>query len=103
MKRSETRYDSEVHVLIRTLKEVGLQVDVEDIAAQTLDRIVEWQDVYALAILDVKTLVYVHEIGKLDTQVVSGDFVNLDTALLHIIGTQADENRVSPLLASAFS
>ena len=70
---------------LHTLKEVGLEVDVEDVAAQTLDRIVEREDVDALAVLDIQALVYVNEIAQLNAQVVASNLVHLDLALLHIV------------------
>ena len=86
--------------MIHTLKEVWLEVDVENVAAETLDRVVEWQDMYALSVLDVEALMNMNKVSELDTQVVTGDLVHLDLALLDVIRAQADENSVSPLLPS---
>lgn len=46
---------------------------------------------------------YVYEITELDTQVVTGDLVHLDLALLDVVGAQTDENGISPLLTPANS
>ena len=83
-----------------TFKEVRLEVHVEDVAAQTLDGVVEGQDVDALAVLDIETLVHIDEIAKLDAQVVARDLVHLYPALLDIVGAQADQDSVAPLLAT---
>lgn len=55
---------------------------------------------YPLAVLDVQALMHVDKIAEPDTQVVSGDLIHLDFALLNVIGAQTNENRVSPLLPS---
>lgn len=86
-----------------TLEEVRLEVHVEDVAAEALDGVVERQNVHTLSVLDVQALMYVYEITELDTQVVTGDFVHLDLALLDVVGAQTDENGISPLLTPANS
>ena len=48
------------------LEEIRLDVYIENIATQTLDRVIEWKDVYAAAIFNVETMVNIHKIAKLD-------------------------------------
>jgi hypothetical protein len=55
------------------LEEVGLEEDVEDVARETLDRVVEGEDVDALAVLDVVARVDGAEVAELDAQVVARD------------------------------
>jgi hypothetical protein len=86
---------------MHTFEEVGLEVDIEDVSAQTLDGVVEGKNVDALAVLDVEARVYVNEITKLDAQVITSDLVQLDAALLDVVGAQANENGVLALLATA--
>jgi hypothetical protein len=42
-----------IDLSIHTFEEVGLEVDIEDVTTETFDGVVEWQDVYPLAIFDV--------------------------------------------------
>ena len=86
---------------LQTFEEVGLEVNIEDVTAETLDGVVEGKDVYALAVLDVQARVHVDHVAKLDTEVVTGDLVHLDFALLDIVRAQADEHSIVPLLAAA--
>ena len=83
----------------RTLQEVRLEIDIKNVAAETLNGVVEGQDVDAFAVLDVQALMYVHQIAELDAKVVARDLVHLNLALFDVIRAQADENRVSPLLS----
>jgi hypothetical protein len=39
-----------IDLSIHTFEEVGLEVDIEDITTEAFDGVVEWQDVYPLAI-----------------------------------------------------
>ena len=86
---------------MHTFEEVGLEVDIEDVSAQTLDGVVERKNVDTFAVLDVETRVYVDEIAELDAQVVTRDLVELDATLLDVVGAQANENGVLALLATA--
>ena len=83
-----------------TFEEVRLEVDLEQVAGKTLDRVVEWEDVDTLAILDVQARVDVDNIAELDSKVVAGDLVHLDFALFHGVGAQANENSIVPPLAA---
>ena len=91
---------SKVGKVALTLKEIWLEVNIEDITGETLDRVVEGQDVDALAVLDVQARVHVDHVAKLDTEVVTCDLVHLDFALLNIVRAQADEHSIVPLLAA---
>ena len=84
----------------RTLQEVRLEVDIEQVAAETLHGIVERKYVYSLAVLDVRTSVNVNDIAELDSQVVSGDLVHLNLALVDIVGAETDKNGISSLLSA---
>lgn len=53
---------------------------------------------HALAIFDVETLVHINEIAKLDAKIVTCNLVHLYATFLDIIGAQADEDSVPPLL-----
>ena len=82
------------------LKEIRLDIYVENIAAQTLDGVVERKNVHALSVFDVKTLMNVHKIAELDAKVVTCDLVHLYATFLDIIGAQTDEDGVPPLLSA---
>lgn len=84
-----------------TLEEIWFQVYIENVSGETLNRVVEGQDVDALAVLDVQALVHVDKITELDSQVVTSNFVHLDLAFLDVIGGQANEDCISPLLSPA--
>ena len=47
----------------RTLEEIRLEVDFEQVATQPLDGVVKGEDMYPLSVLDVETLVNVDEIA----------------------------------------
>jgi hypothetical protein len=83
---------------MRTLEEVRLDVHIENIAAQALDRVVEWQNVHTLSVFDIKALVDIDEVAKLDAKIVTCNLVHLYTTFLDIIRTQTDQDGVSPLL-----
>lgn len=85
---------------ICTFEEIGFEVDIENIAAEALDGVIEGQDVYALAVFDVKTLVDVDEIAELDSQVVTSDLVHLDSTFLNIVGAQTDQHCIASLLSA---
>lgn len=83
-----------------TFQEVGLEVDIKDVPAETFDGIVKGQYMNAFSVFDIKTLVNIDKITKFHTQIVTGDFVHLNSALLYVIRTQADENGISALLST---
>ena len=72
-------------VRIRTFEEVRLDVYIENIAAQALDRIVERQNVHTLAIFDIKALVDIDQVAKLDAKVVTRNFVYLYATFHNVI------------------
>lgn len=84
-----------------TLQEVWFQVDIKNISTETLDRVVEGENVDAFAVFDIWTLVNDRDISQLYPEIVSGDFVHLDLSLFNIIGTEDDENSVTSLLSTA--
>ena len=55
------------------LEEVGLEVHVKEIAGDTLDGVVEGEDVDALAVGDVATVGYGDDVGEADAQVLADD------------------------------
>ena len=85
---------------MRTLKEIRLDIDIENIATQTLNRVVEWQNVYALSIFDVKALVDIDKVTKLDAEIVARNLVHLYATFFNIVGAQADEDGIPSLLAT---
>ena len=84
----------------RTLEEVWLEVDLEDVAAKPFDRVVKGKDVDPLAVFDVQARMHVDEVAELDAQVVARHLVHLDPALLYIVRAQTDQHRVFALLAA---
>lgn len=83
--------------MTRTFKEIWLEVDVENVSTQTLDRVIERKDVNTFAVLDIETLMHVDEIGQFDPEIIASNLVHLNPTFLDVIGTQADENCVSSL------
>lgn len=86
--------------MTRTFKEVGFKIDVEEVTAETLDRVIERQNVYSFAVFDIETLVDVDEIPEFDSEVVSRDLVHLDLAFFNSVVTQANKDSIPPLLAT---
>jgi hypothetical protein len=84
--------------MTRTFKEVGLEIDVKDVATEAFDGIIEGQNVYALAVFDIEALVDVDKIAEFDSQVVSSDLVHLDSAFFDIVGAQTNEHSIVSLL-----
>ena len=85
----------------RTLQEVWFQVNIEDIPAKTLDRVIEGENVNAFAVFDIGTLVNDRDIPKLHSEVVSGHLVHLNLPLFDVIGTENNEDCVAPLLSTS--
>lgn len=79
------------------LEEVGLEEDVEDVAGEALDRVVERQDVDALAVLDVVAGVDGGNVAELDAQIVASDCTSSSS---HNVGS--DSNRTRKYLQTAF-
>jgi hypothetical protein len=90
-------------VMVRTFKEIRLKIDVENVPAEALDRIVERKDMHPFSIFDIETLVYVDEISQLDPKVITCNLVHLDSTLLDVVGTQTNEHRVSSLFATGYT
>ena len=84
---------------LRTLEEVGLQEDIENVARKTLDRVVEGEDVYPLAVLNVVAGMYADEITELDAQVIPCDLVELNAALLDVVRADTDQDCILALLS----
>jgi hypothetical protein len=54
-------------------QEIRLEVDIENVAAQTLDGVDEGQDLHALALFYVETRVHANEVTELYAQIIVGD------------------------------
>ena len=65
-----------------SLKEIRLEVDLEEVTAEALDGVIERQDMDAFSVLDVWERGDVAQVCKLDAQVVTRDFVHLDLPLV---------------------
>ncbi len=83
-----------------TFQEVGLEVNIEDVTTQTLDGVVERQNMNSFSVLDVETLMYADEVAKFDSQIVTSNFVHLNAALFNVIRTQANQYGIASLLAT---
>jgi len=68
------------------LEEVGLDEDVEEVSGQALNAVVKGQDVDPLAVLDVVAWVDGGDISELYSQVVPSHLVELNLALIDIVG-----------------
>ena len=86
--------------ITHTLEEVWLEVNIEDVAAETFNRVVEGKDVDTLSVFDIKALMYVYEIAELDPQVVAGDLVHLYASLFNIIRAETDKDCIAPLFTT---
>ena len=89
-----------MQVKMRTLKEIRLDIDIENIATQTLNGVIEWQNVYALSIFNVKTLVDIDKVTKLDAKIVTRNLIHLYATFIDIVGAQTDENGIPSLFAT---
>jgi len=81
------------------LQEVGLQVDVEQVAGDALDGVLEGQHVDARAVLDVRALVDGNDVAQANAQVLADDLVDTDLVLLGGLVGQHDADGVLALLA----
>ena len=55
---------------------------------------------HPLSVLDVKALMYAHEIAKFEPQIITSNLVHLNTTFFNVVGAQANENCVASLFAS---
>jgi hypothetical protein len=69
----------------RTLEEVRLEVNIKNVSAQTLDRVIKQKNVHIPAVFNLEALVYVDEVPELYAQAVVGHLIHLDSALCHVI------------------
>lgn len=90
-------------MMTHTFEEIWLQVDIENVSTQTLNRIIERKYMNPLPILDIKTLVHIDEICEFNAKVITGNFVHLDSTLFNVIGTETNENCVSSLLSTEYT
>ena len=81
------------------LEEVGLEVDVEEVAGDALDGVVEGEDVDALAVRDVAAGRDGHNVGETDAEVLANDLVHLDVGIVAVLVRQHDADGVAALLA----
>ena len=82
-----------------TIEEVRSEKYVKEVSTETLDRILERQDMYTSAVFDILSQVYMDDIAEFDSHVVTGNLVHLDSAFLYVIGAQAYENCISPVFS----
>ena len=68
-----------------TFKEVRLEVDLEDVAAQALDGVIERKNVDAFTVLDIQAWVDIDHVTELNAKVVAGNLIHLDLALLDVV------------------
>ena len=81
------------------LEEVGLEVDVEEVAGDALDGIVDGEDVDALAVRDVAARRDGDDVGQADAEVLPHDLVHLDGRVVAGLLGQDDADGVPALLA----
>jgi hypothetical protein len=81
------------------LQEVGLQESIEQIARETLDGIINRQNVDSLTVLDVGALVNRDDVTESDAKVGADDLVHANLGFLASLIGQNDANSVSSLLA----
>merc|ERR1719516_762312 len=60
------------------LQEVGLQVDLEPVSRETLDTVINGENVNPLAILDIRTALDGNNISKSDSEIVPDNAVHPD-------------------------
>lgn len=64
------------------LQEVGLQESIEQIARETLDGIINGQNVHSLTVLDVRALVNGDDVTESDAEVSTDDLVHTNLGFL---------------------
>mmetsp|Transcript_10965 Transcript_10965/g.22856 ORF Transcript_10965/g.22856 Transcript_10965/m.22856 type:complete len:215 (-) Transcript_10965:92-736(-) len=80
------------------LQEIRFEVHVEQVAADTLDRVVEGQHVNTLAILDIGALVDRHDVSETNAQVGADHLVHADLRLLTSVISEHNAHGVLALL-----
>ena len=81
------------------LQEVGLEVNVEEVAADPLDGIVQGQDVDALPVRDVPACRDRHHVGEAHPQVLADHLVHADVGIVAGVVGEDDADGVPALLA----
>mmetsp|Transcript_28920 Transcript_28920/g.62296 ORF Transcript_28920/g.62296 Transcript_28920/m.62296 type:complete len:224 (-) Transcript_28920:66-737(-) len=81
------------------LQEVGLEVDLEQVAGHALDGVVQGQDVHLLAVGHVFLGCDGDSVSQPDAQVLSDDLVHADVDVLGLVVGQHDADGVPALLA----
>mmetsp|Transcript_775 Transcript_775/g.1375 ORF Transcript_775/g.1375 Transcript_775/m.1375 type:complete len:266 (+) Transcript_775:1944-2741(+) len=80
------------------LQEVGFEINIEQVATDALDRMLERQHVNTLAVLDVGALVDRYNVSEANTQVGTHHLVHTDLRLLTGVVSEHDAHGVFALL-----
>jgi len=88
------------NMITRTFKEVGFKVDIENITAETLDRVIKRKNVNTFTVFNIEALMNIDEITEFNAEIITSNFVHLNSAILDVIRAQTDENSIPPLLST---
>mmetsp|Transcript_72452 Transcript_72452/g.156661 ORF Transcript_72452/g.156661 Transcript_72452/m.156661 type:complete len:454 (+) Transcript_72452:1318-2679(+) len=81
------------------LQEVGLQVGVEEVACDALDRVVNGQDVDALAVRHISAGVHRDDVAQTHAEVLAHHLVHADLRVIQVLVREHDADGVLALLA----
>lgn len=80
------------------LQEVRLQVNLKQVSGQTLDGVIDWQNVHSSAILHVRTRLDRNNVRQMNAQIIAHNAIHADLLVGAILVRQHNANR---FLASA--
>ena len=73
-----------------TFKEVGFKIDIKNITAEILDRVIKRKNVNMFTIFNIKALMNINKITEFNTEINISNFVHLNSTILDIIRAQTD-------------
>ena len=71
-------------------KEVGFKIDIKNITAEILDRVIKRKNVNMFTIFNIKALMNINKITEFNTEINISNFVHLNSTILDIIRAQTD-------------
>jgi len=73
-----------------TFKEVGFKVDIKNITAEILDRVIKRKNVNMFTIFNIEALININKITEFNAEINISNFVYLNSTILDIIRAQTD-------------
>lgn len=82
-----------------SFQEVGLEVDIKEVAAHTFNRVIQGENVDALSVGNISTAGDSDNVGETDTQVLTDDLVHANGRVIARLIRQDNTHSVAPLLS----